>query len=458
MPIRATNLAFAHLAAWLVALCVTPPAAWAQSRPAEAPIADLANFPQDIGVYLDADAAAKPLLGDDLQRKLFQQFRRRWFAPWQAQGPTIGEPALRSAMQKLLDAPSYGPNARRRSADWAEAMADLADLAHYPNAGCAGITLNAADLRELPTKEPSFEQFDQPGLGYPFDLLQASSLPPNTPLRVNHRSRDGAWLYCDSPLGSGWVDATLVATVSAEMARSWQGGPLAAIVRDDVSVRTGGVFRFRARVGAVFLLAGQGKEGPAIQVAIADVDGAAVARSAQLAPGQAVPMPLPLTGRNVAAIGNILLGQPYGWGGLCENRDCSSTLRDLFAPFGLFLPRNSADQAEIGQVIPLRHLPPERREQMILRQGRPLLTLIRIPGHIMLYLGPYKVQAAVLHTSWGVHTRPAGGGGEGRHVVGCCAITGLQPGKEVPNAILPNGDLRNRIESMIILDETLLGP
>jgi hypothetical protein len=207
----------------------------------------------------------------------------------------------------------------------------------------------------------------------------------------------------------------------------------------------------------VFPLAGQGKEGPAIQIAIAGTDGEALVRTAQLAPGQAVPMPLPLTGHNVAAIGDILLGQPYGWGGLCENRDCSSTLRDLCAPFGLFLPRNSADQAEIGQVIPLRHLPPERREQMILRKGRPLLTLIRIPGHIMLYVGPYKDQAAVLHTSWGVHTKPPGGG-EGRHVVGCCAITGLQPGKEVPNAILPGGDLRGRIESMIILDETLLGP
>ena len=41
----------------------------------------------------------------------------------------------------------------------------------------------------------------------------------------------------------------------------------------------------------------------------------------------------------------------YGWGGLYGQRDCSSMLRDLYAPFGIWLPRNSSRQAKIGKVI-----------------------------------------------------------------------------------------------------------
>ena len=45
--------------------------------------------------------------------------------------------------------------------------------------------------------------------------------------------------------------------------------------------------------------------------------------------------------------------QPYGYGGLYDNRDCSAMTRDLFAPFGLYLPRNSSEQARGGKVVPL---------------------------------------------------------------------------------------------------------
>ena len=39
-----------------------------------------------------------------------------------------------------------------------------------------------------------------------------------------------------------------------------------------------------------------------------------------------------------------------------QERDCSSTLRDLFTPFGLWLPRNSGQQAGEGIYISLKDL------------------------------------------------------------------------------------------------------
>ena len=38
------------------------------------------------------------------------------------------------------------------------------------------------------------------------------------------------------------------------------------------------------------------------------------------------------------------MGVKYGWGGIDGGRDCSSTIKDLLTPFGIWLPRDSKDQ------------------------------------------------------------------------------------------------------------------
>ena len=142
-----------------------------------------------------------------------------------------------------------------------------------------------------------------------------------------------------------------------------------------------------------------------------------------------------------------MLDQPYDWGERFAYRDCSATMRDLFAPFGIRLPRNSSRQAEVGSIIPLADLPPQQREQRILAAGIPFFTLINRPGHIMLYLGEDKGRAIILHTMWGLPTRSIWGH-EGRWIVGRTVITTLQPGQERQGPLLSIGDLRSRIRQM----------
>jgi len=48
----------------------------------------------------------------------------------------------------------------------------------------------------------------------------------------------------------------------------------------------------------------------------------------------------------VEYIGRELLGEPYGWGGKLKTRDCSTFTRDFFSTFGIYLPRNSRQQAK----------------------------------------------------------------------------------------------------------------
>jgi hypothetical protein len=146
---------------------------------------------------------------------------------------------------------------------------------------------------------------------------------------------------------------------------------------------------------------------------------------------QASLMPVPLTSRAVAELADAMAGQLYGWGGMFENRDCSSTMRDLFLPFGIWLPRNSAQQARSGgEFVSLDGLDVSAKLHLIRTQGVPFASLIWLPGHIGLYLGvDGRGEPLLLHNIWGVRT-VLPGGGEGRAVAGRLVISTLRPGEE----------------------------
>ena len=64
-----------------------------------------------------------------------------------------------------------------------------------------------------------------------------------------------------------------------------------------------------------------------------------------------------------------MMGQPYGWGGYLFNRDCSLAMRDLFVPFGVWLPRNSSAQAKAWQFISFVKASPSGKESIIKDKG-----------------------------------------------------------------------------------------
>ena len=185
-----------------------------------------------------------------------------------------------------------------------------------------------------------------------------------------------------------------------------------------------------------------------------DAGGLAVWTEAGLATDQAAVWPLSATPANIARLGNAMIGRPYGWGGMLENRDCSSLTRDLLIPFGIRLPRNSAAQAKVGAQIDLSGLEPERKEALILADGKPFFSFIRLPGHIGLYLGEFEGKPAMFHSIWGLRVDTAGPNGpmNGRAIIGKAVITSLRPGVELPNLTSPAG-LADRVDTLTILPE-----
>ncbi len=143
-----------------------------------------------------------------------------------------------------------------------------------------------------------------------------------------------------------------------------------------------------------------------------------------------------------------------GWGGLYENRDCSALIQDLFAGFGIPLPRNSGDQAESGNFISLKGLSGQEKQNLIREQAVPLLTLLYMPGHIMLYLGhdPVSDSAVICHAMWGVTTRPLFTNGTGRRIGGRTVITTLTPGKKLFPRVRPGNLLVEKLTRMVLLN------
>jgi cell wall-associated NlpC family hydrolase len=72
---------------------------------------------------------------------------------------------------------------------------------------------------------------------------------------------------------------------------------------------------------------------------------------AKLKSKDATVMPLKATPHNFSTIISKLLGRPYGWGNMYFYNDCSAELQSLYTPFGIWLPRNSAAQKEIGKMV-----------------------------------------------------------------------------------------------------------
>jgi hypothetical protein len=99
--------------------------------------------------------------------------------------------------------------------------------------------------------------------------------------------------------------------------------------------------------------------------------------------------PQPFTRRALLDEAFSMLGEPYGWGGKDGGYDCSRFLLELFAKFGIDLPRHSARQAMAGTFAVDVSTVEDLNEKRLLLEAaaRRGVVLLHFPGHIMLYLG-----------------------------------------------------------------------
>ena len=115
--------------------------------------------------------------------------------------------------------------------------------------------------------------------------------------------------------------------------------------------------------------------------------------------GGLIPGTMPMSAQNIISQAKKMLGEPYGWGGSGFRRDCTSFAADVYAVFGLLLPRNSSEQL---QMYGIEHSPMETGTKKEFLAALTLGSLLYCEGHVMLYLGEEAGQMQILHNTYAI--------------------------------------------------------
>jgi len=111
---------------------------------------------------------------------------------------------------------------------------------------------------------------------------------------------------------------------------------------------------------------------------------------------------LPFTARNIYKQALMMLNQPYGWGDMYGEQDCSRFLQMVFATMGIVLPRDSKTQAQVSNsTVDFDGKIKDAVKTAAIAKAPAATTLLVMKGHIMLYLGTVNGKPYAIHDTTG---------------------------------------------------------
>lgn len=278
-----------------------------------------------------------------------------------------------------------------------------------------GMVLQRADMRTWPTDDVVFESQET----FDLDRFQENGLFPANAVAILHESTDGLWYFVQSFNYAAWVQKDkiviglrpkivayknaarfLVVTGSKVTTNFNPHLPASSELQLDMGVRLSlaGPDTLSDDVDGQSLTASY-----AVQLPVRNESGELEFRTALIARSQDVHMDyLPYTRRNIIQQAFKFLGERYGWGHSYNSRDCTGLVSEVYKTVGIFLPRNSAQQANspIGENV--RFSADETADEKLQAlAAADVGDLIYSTGHVMLYLGTVDNQPYVIHDSSG---------------------------------------------------------
>lgn len=385
-------------------------------------IYDLINIPQNIEFYTKSMKSKNGLY--DIQK----EYEKNYFYVWNISKHKDSLNASRwpFALHKVTN--SYGENLEQLKQEFFDQMYENANFAEYSTINVKAITIKETNIRAFPTLKPLFRDPSLAGEGYPFDYLQNSTIHANKPLFVSHYSKDKEWVFIFTSFTSGWIKSDELVILDAKYTDIWQKAQQVSIVKEDEPIYdTDGNFLFKSKIGMMFAIIEEDDKAYTVLSVSSYKNNIPLFLKSKISKEIAHKGPLKFTKNNLDAIIKEVSKTNYGWGGLYEQRDCSSMLRDLYAPFGIWLPRNSSKQAAVGKIIDFEKLSNDEKIAIIKKEAIPFETFLYKKGHVMLYVGTYKNKPIIFHNFWGVRTIK--NEVEGRVVIGKPIFSTLELGK-----------------------------
>jgi len=383
---------------------------------------------------------AHHLMSDEEQLFYDARYNAKHFEPWRLKALDISQGEL-TWQFKYAKEETYTRSGEKLTKEWYENQIDNSNFSAINSVAQAAITIKHSDMRLYPTLDEIYYDPQRTGEGFPFDYNQNSSVYINTPLFISHYSKDKKWAYVKTAYAFGWLPMSHIALVTPKFQEEFQNGKYSMTITDNLNLVEDGEHISYVKMGSLFptdynkryyLFAKKDKKGYAY-----------IKHFRANAINLISKKPIKFNQRNIAFISKQLVGEPYGWGGKLYARDCSALTRDFFAPFGIYLPRNSRQQAleSGGDYISLANLTEEERRQAILSNAKPFRSLLYVPGHVALYLGERDGEPIILHNYWGVRLQNGD-----KHIISRAIISTTRPGVE-----------RSDIKKSSMLSNTLKG-
>ena len=402
-------------------------------------IQDLIDIPQDISRY--TTGISKEVLYDSQTK-----YEEAYFNVWNIQKAPYALEDIQWPFEYFKADTSYAENLLPIKNDFLDEMYNQSNFDEFGTINKKGLTLKYSNIRALPTSKPLLRDPSLAGEGFPFDYLQNSSINANTPLFISHYSKDKQWVYVFNSFANGWLKSSEVVFIDDKHSEIWQNAKQIIITKEGVSLFTkSGEPLFDTRIGMMFALIGETEDSYEVLIVTLYKNNQPMFNKSVISKDIASKDVLKLNEDNINKIIKEVSKTNYGWGGIYEQRDCSSMIIDIYAPFGIWLPRNSSKQSKIGEIIDLSSLSDSDKIKIIKEKAVPFETLLYKKGHIVIYAGLYNDKVIVFHNTWGIKTKDEEE--EGRFIVGKTVFTTLKFGDELKNYDKSSELLRN-IQSM----------
>jgi len=400
-------------------------------------VADMKNIPQNPQYY----AKQLKYFSKSKQKKLDREFNKKYFKPWHLSKLDIPQEDFAWEIRFITKKPIFTLDAKVIHPKVYNKWIENADYDAINQKRYKAITIRRTDVKALPTRASFFRDPRKTGEGFPFNYNQNSALHINVPLLISHFSKDKRWAFVQASYSFGWIQTKDLALVNRTFIKQFENGHYAMVIKDNLRlyhnknaislVKVGALFPY-AKDKKHYLIASRDKKGRAHLEKIRTTNPKFIAKK-----------PLAFTPKNVANLAKEFYGEPYGWGGSFECRDCSATTRDFLGPFGIFLRRNSSKQAKDGTTVMLKGLSKEKKKRKIIQEAKPFKSLLYVPGHIVLYLGHYKDEPVVMHTYWGIRKKD-----RTKLITARTIISSTEPGKERAD-IREGSKLINTLQSIV---------
>ncbi len=397
-------------------------------------IADVKKYPQNPSFYI------KNLKQNSIDtKKLSQSYIKKYFSPWDLEKASYSK---KEAMWGNVYSKRtvYLENYRKIEQNWFKELITNANYEEYNKAKLKAITTKNVDFRVLPTNSAIFYNPKKAGEGFPFDYNQNSRVKINTPVFVSHFSKDKAWALVQSHYVLGWVRVDSLFFVNDEDIKNFKKYPLEVIVKEGYQTFNINTTE-NLKVGTFF---------PKIDDKYLLATNSGI-KKVKIKENTIKAFPLKFSANNINKLLQEFIGEPYGWGGLNNHRDCSSFTQDFFTSFAIYLNRNSKAQTKGYKYIDIYKMSNKKKKEFIVNNAIPFLTLIYLRGHIMLYIGDINKEPLAMHNMWGIRTWDTLFS-RGRNIVGKTVITSLEPGIELRN-VDKKSTILSKIRGIVILEK-----